>query len=120
MSIQDLVATWFEFWTTGNFEDLPLAEDFTHSSPYGKVEGKEAYLNLARANKEAFTGNTFHIHETIFDEYRGCIRYTMKSPTGALEVSEWIYETNGLISKIIAYYNLQEERAAGRGIKIDP
>jgi len=119
MTIQELVTTWFDLWTTGDFEKLPLAEDFTHTSPYGIVEGREVYLNLARANKEAFAGNTFDIHETMFDENRGCIRYTMKSSTGTLEVSEWIYESNGLISKIIAYYNLQEERAAGRGIQID-
>ncbi|MBT8234927.1 MAG: nuclear transport factor 2 family protein [Bacteroidia bacterium] len=119
MTIQELVTAWFELWTTGNFEELPLAENFTHTSPYGIVNGRENYMNLARTNKEAFTGNTFDIHETLFDGNRGCIRYTMKSPTGTLEVSEWIHESNGMISKIIAYYNLQEERAAGRGIQID-
>ena len=71
-----------------------------------------------RANIDAFTGNTFDIHETLFDSKRACIRYTMISPTGTLKVSEWIYETDGLISKIIAYYNLQEERQAGRGITL--
>ncbi len=119
MSIQELVHTWFELWKTGEFESLPLADDFTHTSPYGKVEGKEAYLNLARANKDTFTGNTFDIHDSLFDINRACIRYTMISPTGRLEVSEWIYESNGLISKIIAYYNLKEEQEAGRGIQID-
>lgn len=119
MTIQELVTAWFDLWTKGDFEKLPLAEDFTHTSPYGMVEGKKTYLDLARANKEAFTGNTFDIHEILFDQNRGCIRYTMNSPTGTLEVSEWIYESNGLISKIIAYYNLQQEKAAGRGIQID-
>jgi len=118
MDIKELVKTWFELWKTGNFEALPLAEDFTHTSPYGKVNGKEAYLDLARANKEAFTGNRFEIHEMLFDAHKACIRYTMISPTGTLEVSEWIYEEQGLISKIIAYYNLEEERQAGRGIEI--
>lgn len=119
MNIKELVHTWFELWTTGDFEQLPLADNFIHTSPYGKVEGKERYLDLARANKEAFTGNTFDIHETLSDEKRACVRYTMISPTGRLNVSEWIYEENGLISEIIAYYNLQEERSAGRGIEID-
>ena len=118
MSIQELVHSWFELWKTGEFESLPLAENFTHTSPYGKVEGKEAYLDLARANKESFTGNRFEIHEILFDKHRACVRYTMISPTGTLEVSEWIYEENGLIAEIIAYYNLEEERKAGRGIEI--
>lgn len=119
MTIKELVHAWFELWKTGDFEQLPLAENFTHTSPYGKVEGKEAYLDLARANKEAFTGNTFEIHDTLFDVKRACVRYTMISPTGTLKVSEWIYEKDGLISEIIAYYNLEEERKAGRGIEID-
>ena len=118
MSIQQLVDLWFEIWKAGNFEDLPLAEDFTHISPYGTVNGKAAYLALADANREAFTGNTFDIHEKLFNKNRACIRYTMNSPTGTLEVSEWIYEKDGLIWKIIAYYNLEEERKAGRGIEI--
>ena len=119
MSIQELVNRWFDLWKTGDFESLPLAESFTHTSPYGKVEGKENYLDLARANQEAFTGNTFDIHDTLFGDHHACIRYTMISPTGTLEVSEWIYEEDGLIVEIIAYYNLEEERQAGRGIEIE-
>jgi len=118
MRIQELVHQWFELWKTGNFEALPLAEDFTHTSPYGTLNSKAEYFTLADANREAFLGNTFEIHEMLFDKNRACIRYTMKSPTGTLEVSEWIYEKDGLISKIIAYYNLEEERKAGRGIEI--
>lgn len=119
MPIEELVIRWFDLWTSGDLEKLPLAESFTHTSPYGVVKGKKAYLDLVRANKDAFTGNTFDIHEALFNADRACIRYTMNSPTGSLQVSEWIYGADGLISKIIAYYNLEEERAAGRGIEID-
>lgn len=119
MSIQELVHQWFALWKTGEFESLPLTEDFTHTSPYGTVKGKAEYFALADANREAFTGNTFDIHEMLFDKNRACVRYTMNSPTGTLEVGEWIYEKDGLISKIIAYYNLQEERKAGRSIEIE-
>jgi len=119
MNIEDLVHTWFELWGTGDFESLPLAEDFTHTSPYGTIHSKAEYLALASANRDVFLGNTFEIHEMLFDEHIACIRYTMRSPTGKLEVSEWIYEEKGLIGKIIAYYNLEEEREAGRGIEIN-
>ena len=119
MNIGELVHTWFELWKGGDFESLPLAEKFMHTSPYGRVEGKETYLDLARANKDAFTGNTFEIHDTLFGHHHACVRYTMVSSTGTLEVSEWIYEEDGLIIEIIAYYNLAEERKAGRGIEIN-
>lgn len=118
MRIQELVHTWFELWTSGDFWSLPLAKDFTHTSPYGTINSKAEYFALANANRDAFLGNTFEIHEMLFDTHKACIRYTMRSPTGILEVSEWIYEEDGLIAKILAYYNLEEERQAGRGIEI--
>jgi len=118
MNIQELVHTWFDLWKTGDFESLPLTEDFTHTSPYGTIRSKAEYFALAAANRDAFLGNTFEIHEMLFDAHKACIRYTMRSPTGTLEVSEWIYEKNGLIAEIIAYYNLEEEREAGRSIEI--
>lgn len=118
MGIKELVHSWFELWKSGDFESLPLAENFTHTSPYGTIKSKTDYFALADANRDAFLGNTFEIHEMLFNEHKACIRYTMRSPTGALEVSEWIYERNGLIAEIIAYYNLEEERQAGRSIEI--
>ena len=119
MDIRELVHSWFEIWKTGDFESLPLAENFSHTSPYGTIKSKAEYFALAHANRDTFLGNTFEIHEMLFDQHKACVRYTMRSPTGTLEVSEWIYEANGLIAKIIAYYNLEEERKAGRGIEID-
>lgn len=116
--IRELVDKWFNLWETGDFMALPLADTFSHTSPYGTVNGKEAYLQLADKNRKMFLGNTFEIHDTLFSGNIACVRYTMYSKTGRLKVSEWFYAKGGLINKIVSYYNLKEERSAGRGIKI--
>jgi len=118
MEIKELVQKWFEIWTSGGVQELPLTEDFTHISPYGTIESKAQYLRIVNNSKEMFLGNRFEIHDAVYDNDKACIRYTMYSRSGSLKVSEWIYAKEGLISKIVSYYNLQEEKEAGRGITI--
>ena len=117
-STQDLVEKWFQLWESGQFLDLPLTDTFTHTSPYGTIKGKSAYLELAGANEDMFLGNTFEFHDRIYGDNKACVRYTMRSRTGSLEVTEWFYFSEGAIDRIVSYYNLEEEKKAGRGIKI--
>ena len=109
MHTKILVHTWFDIWKAGNFEDLPLADHFTHTSPYGTIEGKQAYMDLVNANRDKFLGHTFEIHDTLFEDHSACIRYTAVQGDFRLEVTEWHYCKDHLIEKIIAYYNIPGE-----------
>ena len=109
MNTKILVNEWFNIWEQGNFEALPLAEDFTHTSPYGVIEGKNAYMDLINANRDKFLGHHFEIYDTIYKEDSACIRYTAVQGDFRLEVSEWHYIKNGLIQSIVAYYNIPGE-----------
>lgn len=110
MITKNLVHTWFKIWEEGNFEDLPIAGDFTHISPYGTITGKANYLNLVTANKDQFLGHTFELLDTVFQENKACIRYIAHHKDSKLEVTEWHYINNGSIEKIVAYYNIENER----------
>lgn len=110
MKTQELVETWFKIWEAGNFEDLPLADDFVHTSPYGTITGKANYLDLVTANKEQFLGHTFELVDLMFQEHKACIRYIAHHKDSKLEVSEWHYTSNGLIQKIVAYYHIEQQR----------
>ena len=55
MSAQELINAWFEAWEKGTFQELPIAENFTHTSPYGIIKGKAAYIDLVAANKDLLT-----------------------------------------------------------------
>ena len=110
MNVQQLVKEWFEKWETGEFLSLPISGNFKHTSPYGTIYGKKAYLELVSTNKEKFLGHRFLIHNSMFDKNSACVRYTAIQGDFQLEVCEWHFTSGHLIEKIIAYYNIKEPR----------
>lgn len=114
MDTQTLVQQWFSVWTDGDFENIPVAEDFSHTSPYGTVEGRATYLELVVANQDKFLGNVFEIHDEIYAEDRAAVRYTLTNDQFSMDVSEWFYVEAGKIKSIVAYYNIPGEISATR------
>lgn len=112
--MEQLTKTWFDRWENGDFYNLPISENFKHTSPYGTINGKKEYLELVEANTDKFLGHRFEIQDTMFDKRKACIRYTAVQGDFRLDVTEWHFVKDGLIDEIIAYYNIAEER-----IKID-
>lgn len=111
MEIKDLVKSWFKKWDEGDFLNLPIAETFKHTSPFGTINGKKAYLNLVQENKDKFLGHVFKLHDELYENDRGCVRYTStKGKDFILDVSEWYYVKDNLIEEIIAYYHIGEIR----------
>ena len=110
MNTQQIVEQWFEIWEKGNFEQLPISEAFIHQSPYGIISGKEAYLNLVRENREQFLNHVFNIQDVIVNEAVAAVRYVAIQGDFELEVSEWHFVQDGLIYKVVAYYNIEETR----------
>ena len=94
----------------GDFLDLPIADNFKHTSPFGTIDGKKAYLDLVQENKDKFLGYHFDIHDAIYEEDKACVRYTGVQGDFTLDVSEWYYVKDGLIVEIIAYYHIGEIR----------
>lgn len=111
MTTEEIISTWFEKWEKGKFRELPLSEQFRHTSPFGTIEGKDAYLELVENNQDKFLGYQFQIEDGIYEENRACVRYIARQGKDfKLEVSEWYYLENGNIQKIIAHYHIGEIR----------
>lgn len=110
MNLKKLVKKWFEKWKEGDFHDLPISENFKHTSPFGTINGKKEYIALVEANKDKFLGYRFEIHDEIYDMDKACVRYTAIQGDFNLDVSEWYYAKNDLIEKIVAYYHIGEIR----------
>jgi len=111
MTTEVLIKIWFDKWNNGDFINLPITENFEHVSPFGKVQGKEAYLKLVTENKDKFLGYSFKIHDSIFKPESACVRYTANQGLDfTLDVSEWYYIKNNLIEKVVAYYHIGEIR----------
>ncbi|MGI9547140.1 MAG: nuclear transport factor 2 family protein [Flavobacteriaceae bacterium] len=109
MNTEKLLKKWFEIWEHGDFLQLPIADDFRHTSPYGTIEGKQAYIRLVEANKIKFLGHRFIIHDELYNKDRASVRYTATKGDFRLEVCEWHYIKGGLIEEIVAYYNIEGE-----------
>ena len=110
MSTKTLVNDWFTKWQAGQFRELPISDNFRHTSPFGTIEGKPAYLTLVEENQDKFLGYQFHIHDQIVSGDSACVRYTASQGDFVLDVSEWYYTSNGLIDQIIAYYHIGDIR----------
>jgi hypothetical protein len=41
MNSKTLVEEWFSKWGTGDFTNLPITENFKHTSPFGTINGKK-------------------------------------------------------------------------------
>jgi len=108
--VKNLVYNWFEKWKEGDFYNLPISENFKHTSPFGTIDGKEAYIKLVEANKEKFLGYNFEIHDEIYETEKACVRYTATQGDFKLDVSEWYYIKDKLIENIIAHYHIGEIR----------
>ena len=118
MKTMDLVNEWFERWENGEIMHLPLSENFIHTSPYGTIEGKNAYLELIVANIDKFLGHRFEILDTLYEKHKACIRYTAKKGDFSLDVSEWHYIKEGRIEKVVAYYNIEGEISEDRKLSL--
>lgn len=110
MNAQSLIRDWFDKWSSGDFRNLPIAEHFKHTSPFGTIHGKKEYLRLVEENQDKFLGYRFDLHDELYAGDRGCVRYTAVQGDFTLDVSEWHYVKNGLIEEIIAYYHIGEVR----------
>ena len=58
-------------------ENLPIAENFKHTSPYGTLARKKQYMDLVESNRDKFLGNHFEILDEIYDGNKACVRYTV-------------------------------------------
>lgn len=110
MKVKKLVRKWFRQWEKGEFHDLPISKKFKHTSPFGTIEGRKAYISLVEENRDKFLGYDFEIHDEIYEKNKGCVRYTAKQGDFTLDVSEWYYLKGERIEEIVAYYHIGEIR----------
>ncbi|NNF04320.1 MAG: nuclear transport factor 2 family protein [Rhodothermales bacterium] len=110
MNIKHFVDEWFERWVTGDIDKLPISPGFKHTSPFGTIDGRDAYLKLVEENRDKFLGYRFERHDGIYEKNRACVRYTAIQGDFVLDVSEWFYSDGEAIDEIIAHYHIGDIR----------
>lgn len=101
----ELVDSWFDAFRERDLSKLVLAEDFVHTSPFGEIKGREAYLDLVRGNPEAFFSPTIEIIDVLDGGDKYAVRYLVNGNPAC----DCIYVEEAQISKIYSYYHFGEK-----------
>lgn len=109
--VEQMSRQWILVWNDGDPADLPLADDFQHTSPYGVLEGREHYLAtvvpMARKNVAKLT-----IEDVIVSGDRSAVRYHVTHPSGGtMQACDWLTFVDGKLAQVRSYY---ERPAADR------
>lgn len=109
--VDRLTRQWILVWNDGDPESLPLAEDFTHTSPYGRIEGRERYLAwvlpMAQENVAELT-----IEDVMVSGNESVVRYQNRLASGAtMRACDWLTFYDGELTEVRAYY--ERPRADG-------
>jgi hypothetical protein len=107
----ELARTWLRAWDTGDLSLLRLTPDFVHTSPFGRIEGREEYLRIVEPmSRKSVVAIT--VKDVIEAEDRAAITYELETTAGTVEACDWVFVENGLIREINAYYDSVTNRAA--------
>ena len=101
---EELAKAWIEGWIAGKPEDIPLAEEFTHSSPFGVVSGRTKYLEWVKP-LSAKNVNSLKIIRTLGGENEAAIWFEMQTPKGLVLCCDWLHTKEGKIISIQSFYD---------------
>lgn len=99
-----LVDDWFGAFHDKDISKLErvLAEGFVHTSPFGEIKGKQAYLDLVKEYSEAFFSPNIEILDVVEGGDKFAVRYLVDGNPAC----DCIYVQNGQITNIYAYYHV--------------
>ncbi len=103
-SATKLARIWIEKWNEGNPDSIPLHDDFTHSSPFGVVSGREKYLAWVKP-LAADNVTDLRINRIIGDNDQAAIYFEMNTPGAWVPVVDWLDIKDGKILKIQSFYD---------------
>ena len=101
-----LVDNWFGAFRNKDIAQLErtLAEEFVHSSPFGAIKSRQAYIDLVKANPKAFFSPTIKILDLFDCGDKFAVRYLVDENPAC----DCIYAQNGQITEIFSYYHYGE------------
>ena len=110
MGAQELARLWIECWNRGEPDAIPLSEDFVHTSPFGRVEGKQKYLEWVKPLAAKNVAD-LKVLRTVGGDDEACVIFDMRTPSGMIPCCDWVRVKDGLIQEIHSFYDATELRA---------
>lgn len=101
---KQLAKDWITCWNEGRPDDIPLAADFVHTSPFGRVEGRDTYLEWVKPLSAASV-TSLKIRRIIGDTSDAAIHFEMRTQKATIEVCDWVTVSDGEIIAIHSFYD---------------
>jgi len=110
-STTKLATGWIEAWIRMDMDWLRsrLAPDFVHTSPFGRLEGREYYLDTVEpmARKSV---QELRIIDVIADGNKAAVWFENHTPGGVIPSCDWVRVENGMIMEIQSFYDTTKVR----------
>lgn len=103
-SAEALAKEWIQRWSEGAPDLIPLAEDFTHTSPFGRVQGRQKYLDWVKP-LAAKNVTELKVIRTLACGNEATIHFEMQTPNGLVPVCDWVVVEDGRIKAIHSFYD---------------
>jgi len=106
---EKLARIWIESWIAGKPDEIPLAKDFTHSSPFGTVSGRKKYLEWVKPLADKNVAS-LKILKTVGKDNEAAIWFEMKTPNSVVQCCDWVQTKDGEIVSINSFYDATDLR----------
>lgn len=101
-----LARGWIEAWQRMDLDWLRanLTDDFVHTSPFGRLEGREHYLEVVvpAARKSVLE---LVIREVMAEDGRAAIWFENRTAEGAVDSCDWVFVEGDGIREIRSFYD---------------
>lgn len=101
-----LAHAWYEAWGEGDVERVRtlLAPSFVHTSPFGRLEGRDHYLEVVEPmSRDSVVRLT--VHEMVLGDGIAVVRFTNETRNGSVESCDWIRVRDGFITEVRSFYD---------------
>jgi ketosteroid isomerase-like protein len=112
-SAELLAVGWIEAWIRMDMEWLRerLAPDFVHTSPFGRLTGRDSYLETVEpmARKSV---QELEVKDVVATGNQAAVWFENRTPNGVIPSCDWVRIEDGLIKEIQSFYDSAKVREA--------
>ena len=108
----ELAVGWIEAWITMDLDWLRahLTPDFVHTSPFGRLEGRDHYLEIV-APMARKSVQELSVRDVVASGDRAAIWFENRTPAGVVPTCDWIRTDGDTITAIQSFYDTTPVRA---------
>ncbi|MEL6447249.1 MAG: nuclear transport factor 2 family protein [Pseudomonadota bacterium] len=101
-----LAGAWIEAWNAMDLDWLRaiLTEGFVHDSPFGKLEGRDHYLDTVAPIASGHV-HKLAIQNIVSEGDQAVVWFDNHTPQGVVPACDWITITEGQIASVHSFYD---------------